>query len=259
MTTKRGAGEADPIAVGTTLRVLVLLAFLAALGVPTGLLPIISAAAPTGTSGEGVPAEGPQVRVFPLSGPTPTPTPVVLTPTPHVPRVGIIAGHSGSDPGAVCPDGLQEVEVNLSIAEQVVEILRRYGWEVDLLEEFDVRLNGYQADALLSIHADSCNYPDKSGFKMARAESSYIPVDEDRLVNCVSRYYQARTGLNFDANTITYDMTRYHAYYEIDGNTPAAIIEVGFLLEDRDLLTRRSHLVAQGIAEGLYCFIEGEE
>ena len=62
----------------------------------------------------------------------------------------------------------------------------------------------------------------------------------------------------FDADTITYDMTRYHAYYEIDKNTPAAIIEIGFMLDDREILTQRPDVVAQGIADGLRCFIESQ-
>jgi N-acetylmuramoyl-L-alanine amidase len=172
--------------------------------------------------------------------------------------VGIIAGHAGSDSGAICDDGLQEVDVNWDIAQRVVEMLTAQGWQVVLLEEFDARLNGYRADALLSIHADSCNVPDRSGFKVARAESSYIPEPEDRLVDCLSRYYAERTGLVFDPFTITYDMKRYHAYYEIDPSTPAAIIEVGFMLEDRDLLTQRPDIVARGIADGLICFVSGD-
>ncbi len=246
----------DPRTVGTMLRSLVLLAFLVALAVPTGLLPIIPA---LGGGDEGTAqSETPGPALIPLGGPTPTATVAPLTPVPHVPIVGIIAGHSGNDSGAVCPDGLQEVQVNAEIARRVVEILTRRGWQVDLLEEFDERLDGYQADALLSIHADSCAYPGKTGFKLARAESSYIPGSEDRLVNCIIRHYQERTGLPFDANTITYDMTQYHAYYEIAPHTPAAIIETGFMLDDRELLVERPEIVAEGIAEGLICFVEGE-
>ncbi len=256
---KQPASEADPRAMGVTIRALVLLMVLAAVGVPLGLLPITSAAVASSIQGGGGEAEeSGGALVFPLSRPTDTPTPVPLTPTPHVPRVGIIAGHWGHDSGAVCPDGLQEVDVNLNIARQTVAILQRFGWQVDLLQEFDERLHGYRADALLSIHADSCTYRGKTGFKVARAEGSSIPTDEDRFVSCLSRYYQARTGLPFDRDTITYDMTRYHAFYEINHETPAVILEAGFMLDDRELLTDRSDLVAQGIAEGLYCFIIGE-
>jgi N-acetylmuramoyl-L-alanine amidase len=150
------------------------------------------------------------------------------------------------------------VDVNRAIAERVVVQLAAYGWQVDQLEEFDVRLNGYKADAIVSIHADSCNVPGKSGFKVARAEGSYVPGHEDRLVGCLSQHYARITGLAFDQHTITYDMTRYHAFYEIDANTPAAIIEVGFMLDDRVLLTEQPDVVANGVVAGLVCFIVRE-
>lgn len=246
--------EPDPWAIGWTFRALLLVTFIAAFTVPTGLLPI--AAVPAQADGETVEADG--LISIPLGTPVPTPTAVILTPVPEIPRVGIIAGHSGNDAGAICDDGLQEVEINSNVARRVVALLSGYGWEVEMLEEFDSRLNGYHANALIAIHADSCNVVGKSGFKVARAEASYIPGDEDRLVDCLSNRYGEVTGLAFDPHTITYDMTRYHAYYEIDPSTPAAIIEVGFMLDDRALLTEQPDLVAQGIVEGLICFIEGE-
>lgn len=248
--------EPDAWAVGWLARSLVMISLLAAVLVPLGA-PII--AVPSRDGNAATPAAAGPILI-PLGGPAPTATLIPMTPTPHQFRVGIIAGHSGNenDSGAVCPDGLQEVQVNTDIARRVVALLQNRGWQVDLLTEFDARLNGYQADALLSIHNDSCIWPGKSGFKVARAESSYIPTSEDRLVNCIIKHYQARTGLAFDADTITFDMTRYHAYYEINRDTPAAIIETGFLLDDRELLTRRTDVVAQGITEGLICFIEGE-
>ncbi len=247
--------EADPWAIGWLVRGLVLVTFLAAFAVPVGLVPIVAIA--TDASGELTPAES--VIVIQLGTPVPTATPTPeFTPTPHVPRIGIIAGHSGSDVGAMCPDGLTEVEINLAVAERVVRLLAGYGWQVHQLEEFDVRLNGYQADALLSIHADSCNVPGKTGFKVARAEASYIPHPEDRFVECLRHHYGSITGLPFDQDTITYDMTRYHAFYEINPNTPAAIIEAGFMLDDRALLTEHPDVVANGIVAGLVCFIEGE-
>lgn len=247
--------ELDFWAVGWSIRALVLITFLAAFAVPLGLVPIIAVA--TSQDQTPVQVEGP-ITVL-LATPEPTPTiPSVFTPTPTVPRVGIIAGHAGSDSGAICDDGLEEVQVNTDVARRVVAILTNLGWDVLLLDEFDPRLYRYLGDALLSIHADSCGFSGKSGFKIARAESSFIPGPEDRLVNCIIQYYQEETGLAFDANTITYDMTQYHAYSEIDPNTPAAIIEIGFLLDDRELLTQHPDRVARGIVNGLLCFIEGE-
>jgi N-acetylmuramoyl-L-alanine amidase len=184
-----------------------------------------------------------------------TPLPLADVP-PGVPRVGVVAGHAGYDTGAVCPDGLTEADVNLTIAEEVAALLTRKGYGVDLLEEYDARLSGYRADALVSIHADSCDVPGASGFKVARVTDSAIPEAEDRLVACIYQEYQAVTGLLPHPSSITDDMTSYHAFREIDRQTPGAIIEAGFLLDDQELLTRRPKVVARGIAAGVVCFLE---
>jgi len=184
-------------------------------------------------------------------------------PTVAAPHVGIVAGHWGNDTGAICPDGLTEVEINLDIARRTVYLLQSFGYQADLLEEYDSQLQGYQADALVSIHADSCEEfphadPPASGFKVASVEDSMVSEAEGRLVECLAQRYAARTGMYFHANSITYDMTRYHTFYEIDGYTPGAIIETGFMSNDRHILTQRADLVAQGIVDGIVCFIEGE-
>ncbi|HNT77713.1 MAG TPA: N-acetylmuramoyl-L-alanine amidase [Anaerolineae bacterium] len=246
----------DPWAVGWMIRALILISFLAAFAVPMNF-PIIAAV--TQPAGATVVAEGPQIiPLIAVERATATPSPSPFTPTPSIPRVGLIAGHAGHDSGAICPDGLQEADVNMEVARRVVALLTPRGWQIDLFDEFDVRLNDYRADVLLSIHADSCTVPGKTGFKVARAEAGSLPESGDRLVACLSQRYEARTGLPFDPYTITYDMTRYHAFYEIDRTTPAAIIEVGFLLDDRQILTQQPDLVAQGIADGLICFVENE-
>src|SRR3990172_1809080 len=85
--------------------------------------------------------------------PTPTPRPR--------PLIGIVAGHSGGeDPGAVCPDGLTEVTINLDVATRVKEKLAAAGFDVDLLKEIDERLERYAALAVVSIHADTCQFID---------------------------------------------------------------------------------------------------
>lgn len=170
-------------------------------------------------------------------------------------RIGILAGHYGFDSGAVCPDGLTEASINLNIANLVVEQLESEGIATDLLEEYDDRLNGYVASALISIHADSCIYPEASGFKVASLEGSSNPWNQT-LVECIADEYGHQTGLFFHANSITYDMTQYHAFNTIAPETPGAIIEVGFMLTDRELLTEQPELVAQGIVDGIHCFFQ---
>jgi N-acetylmuramoyl-L-alanine amidase len=207
----------------------------------------------------------------PIATPPPLPTLVpTLTPIPEAPRIGIVAGHwwldetgqQSLDVGGVCDEGtvyqLTELEINLEVAQRVVYELQRAGYNAELLQEWDDRLYGYQGDVLLSIHADACLYPEASGFKAARVADSSIPEIEDQLVACIQQAYGARTGLAFHEGSITDDMSRYHTFYEIDPQTPGAIIEVGFMLADRQLLTQRPDLVAQGIIDGILCFLDKE-
>lgn len=168
--------------------------------------------------------------------------------------VALIAGHEGYDSGATCPDGLKEVDVNRSIAHLTAHILRQAGTDVWILAEYDERLQGLQADALVAIHADSCIA--RQGFKVARWEESPAPGRDEVLVACLVQAYQAQTGLPLDTRTITADMTQYHAFRKIAATTPAAIIEVGYLGGDRTLLTEKPEHAALGIAEGLACFFE---
>jgi N-acetylmuramoyl-L-alanine amidase len=193
---------------------------------------------------------------------TATALPVVATLEPPKPKIGIVAGHNGpqSDPGATCPDGVTEAMVNRDIAVRVQAGLEANGFAVDLLDEFDARLEGYQALAVVSIHNDSCTYINEfaTGFKVAGALDTGAPAEATRLVACLTDRYAARTGLSFHANTITPDMTSYHTFYEVNATTPIAIIETGFLNLDFKLLTEEPQRVAQGVIEGILCYALNE-
>jgi N-acetylmuramoyl-L-alanine amidase len=188
----------------------------------------------------------------------------VATPQPQL-RIGIVSGHAGNDSGAVCRDGtgivtLTEADVNMDIATRVQKILTDEGYQVDLLNEFDTRLNGYRAVALVSIHNDSCEYvnDEATGFKVAAAVNTHDFNRATRLTECLRDRYQNITGLDFHAGSITNDMRGYHAFSEIDPNTIAAIIETGFLNLDQNLLVKETDKVAFGVARGILCFARNE-
>jgi N-acetylmuramoyl-L-alanine amidase len=230
--------------------------------------PAESDAATSPSPVSGVAKQFPPTRT-PLPDPNPTatstPHPVVDPVSTSVPvataapsrRVGVVSGHRGYDSGAICSDGLTEAEINFGVAQRVVALLGRMGYTADLLEEYDDRLEGYQANAMVSIHADSCDVPGASGFKVARVIYSAVPEQEDRLVACLKEEYAAATGLSFHANSITYDMREYHAFNEIAPQTPGVIIEIGFMLDDRYVLLFQQDRIARGITEGIVCFLEG--
>lgn len=187
--------------------------------------------------------------------PTAMPTPNWLR------RIGVVAGHRGpeNDPGAVCPDGLTEAEINFNVAQLVVRNLRSRGYTVDLLDEFDLRLDGYQAAALVSIHANTCQeWPGEvvSGYLIAAAAARVTARGNDQLlVECVARHYGSASGLP-RREGVTVDMTDYHTFREIHSLTPAAILELGFMLADRDVLTNQPDSLARGITDGILCFME---
>lgn len=218
--------------------------------------------------------------IFPIvnlpSLPTARPT---ASPTPTVPAVAIVAGHWAREPndgvpavldsGAVCPDGLREVDITKSVADKTVSLLKRQGYPVVLLEEFDPVYKTVNPDfapkSFLSIHADSCltgpDYAYATGYKIAHAEPSDNEPEDARLVTCLTRSYDlavAKYNLPFNANTITRNMTEYHAFRKIDPHTPAAIIELGFLGQDREILVNHQDELARGLAAGLQDFLNGQ-
>lgn len=182
-------------------------------------------------------------------------------------RVGIVIGHLGpnpstgaDDPGSICSDGLTELEVNREIGMRTAAALEAAGFEVDVLEEFDDRLFEYRAVALVSIHADSCLPINDlaTGYKVASALDTVVPDRAQRLVDCIVDRYARATDMNFHAGSITRDMTEYHSFREIHSQTPAAIIETGFLYLDRDFLTSNPEKAARGIADGVLCYVNNE-
>jgi N-acetylmuramoyl-L-alanine amidase len=175
-------------------------------------------------------------------------------------RIGIVSGHYGYDSGAVCSNGVTEAELNLEIASLVQKKLTDQGYTVDLLEEFDDRLVGYQAAVLVSIHLDSCEYINDlaTGFKVAEALSAQDVAGTQRLTTCLSQRYAEITGLPYHAGSVTDDMTYYHAFSEIDPNTTAAIIEAGFMNLDYQFITEEAERVAEGITAGILCYLNEE-
>jgi len=180
--------------------------------------------------------------------------------TPRPRRIGVVAGHYGNDSGAVCADGLTEAELNLKVATLVQKELVARDFDVDLLKEFDPRLTGYRALSLVFIHADSCLYINDlaTGFKVAPATTSTQPDKSARLASCLRARYNRDTGLPFHPGSITIDMTNYHAFEDIDPETPAAIIEMGFMNLDRQTLTENQDSIAQGITHGILCYLNNE-
>ncbi len=181
-------------------------------------------------------------------------------------KIGIIVGHHGfapygiPDPGAVCEsDGLKEVDINLRIATLLKQELIQDGFTVELLDETDERLEGYEALAVISIHSDTCAYinDNATGFKVKAAPLTTHPELAERLASCIINRYAAVTGLQYH-NLVTKDMAEYHAFEKFAGVTPSVIVEAGYMLLDREILTERPGTIAKGLADGIRCFAYNE-
>jgi N-acetylmuramoyl-L-alanine amidase len=193
----------------------------------------------------------------------------IATPDINKPHIGIIAGHwgynEGMDTGAVCESGqfagTTEVEVNIIVSTYVMQILQANDYVVDMLEEDDARLGGYNADALVSIHADSCEYINDlaTGFKIAGTLASPYPEKIARLKACITYHYGETTNLPYhEGSSYTADMLDYHVFSKVDLETPTVIIETGFMNLDDDIIISQPELVADGIAKGIMCFVENQ-
>jgi N-acetylmuramoyl-L-alanine amidase len=151
--------------------------------------------------------------------------------------------------------------INIDVATRVKEKLAASGFDVDLLDEFDDRLDGYQALALVSIHADTCQFIDDNatGFKVAASSATDSPEKAGRLAACLSSRYAEITGLRFHPGSVSSHMTGYHAFEEISADTTAAIMEVGFMNLDRQIMTQQPDLLAEGVSQGVLCYIYNED
>jgi N-acetylmuramoyl-L-alanine amidase len=67
--------------------------------------------------------------------------------------------------------------------------------------------------------------------------------------------YRSVTGLRFQTNKITPDMTTYHTFNEVHSSTPVIVIEAGYMNLDRQILTEEANKIASGIVEGLLCYL----
>ena len=178
-------------------------------------------------------------------------------------RIGVISGHRGlsrtgigDDPGAVCPDGLEEAQINFEVARRVVSNLRARNYTVDLLDEFDARLDNYRAAALLSIHANTCeDFGERvSGYIVAKAASRPDGGIDAYFVECVAFHYEELIPIERSYN-LTADMTDYHVWHKIHPLTPGVIMEMGFMLADRQILTEEPELLAQALSNGILCLL----
>ncbi|MFO7545495.1 MAG: N-acetylmuramoyl-L-alanine amidase [Trueperaceae bacterium] len=185
-------------------------------------------------------------------------------------RVGIQVGHldAGLQPDELASlrvstgahvDGIDEVDINLAVAEALAARLARYGFTVDLLPAtVPVR---YRSDVLLSIHADASADADRRGYKSAH----FLPARNAReplLKVAVDRAVFAATGLPDDDRNVSGNMLHYYAFnhhrfqHAAAGSTPALLVELGYLSHPEDRRTLQSpDVYAAALEHGVLAYL----
>ena len=135
-------------------------------------------------------------------------------------------------------NGLDEVELNRAVAGALQDQLEAYGVVVELLSATPPE--GYYADLVLSLHADSVEDPARRGYKSAYFDPKRNPL-EPRLKATIDRAYLTASGFPDDHHNTTQNMHRYYAFntwryrHSVHPGTPALIIEMGYLSSDADM------------------------
>ena len=173
-------------------------------------------------------------------------------------RIGIVIAHKGRDEGEVCSNGLTEVEINSTVATYLQQALIEKGYDAQLLDETDPRLVGYQAQLIIALHSNTCEYinDNATGFKFAIKPSDVKTVDREDLTQCLSENYANASGLKYHYQTTSNEIRNYHAFDQLDPLTAAMIFELGYMNLDQDTLVNRPKDLATGIAEGLHCYFK---
>ncbi len=223
-----------------------------------------------------VPAPAVSAAVAPTGAPTATPILYTRIPKPVSSvgprRIGIQAGHWQTEKAppelwrlltqtGTAWKGVNEVDINLDIANRIKSILEPKGFVVDVLPT--TIPPGYVADAFVALHGDGDGTGENSGFKMAYS-SRRTPYEAD-LLDAIKSTYGATTGLSYDGGRISRAMRNYFVFtwqrnkYATAPHTPSVILEMGYVSNDtdRELMTERPDLVAGAIASGIVRFLDG--
>ncbi len=181
-------------------------------------------------------------------------------------KIFIDAGHGGTDPGAIA-NGVTEQDVNLNVARQLAELLRKNGYEVmeyrttkveNVLPQKNADLsnranmaNRWGADYFISIHSNSSLNPSANGFEayVYRLNSRAAELAESIVKSVVNNLGSKNNGVR-QANFAVLRRTRM----------PSVLLELGYVSNPTEALNLNSSAwqkaVAEAIYEGIYNFVK---
>lgn len=156
-------------------------------------------------------------------------------------------------------NGVDEVAINTTIGLAVRDALEAHGFLVDVLPATIPQ--GYRADVMVAIHADSTENPARIGYKSAHFAPARNPYEAILKVE-IDRQFLNTAGRVDDDHNVSGNMLHYYAFdhrrfnHAVDPRTPALLIEVGYI-SNRDELAflQQEHAVAALIADGIVSYL----
>lgn len=160
-----------------------------------------------------------------------------------------LAAHTGASAA-----GVNEVDVNLAVAQKAAPLLIERGYKVDILDA-TVPVS-YTTDLFLALHADGSPSSSTRGFK-AVAPWNSVPAS-DIFVGFLYEEYGKATRLPSDPIT-SVAMANYYAFnpyryrHAVTPDVPSALLEMGFVTNptDRKVLSSEQERIAWGIANAV--------
>lgn len=167
-------------------------------------------------------------------------------------------GHGGADPGAVNPAAhVKEKDINLDICLALGRLLESAGHVVLYTRTGDASISPsarltliskWKPEAFISVHCNASDNPQAHGI-----ETIYRDDYDRNLAICVQSELVAATGMH-NRGIKCDGSPEYHRNLAVlkDLETPAILVEIGFLTNSGDLQTiRNTGLIAQAIADGV--------
>ena len=167
-------------------------------------------------------------------------------------RIFIDCGHGGSDPGARGVTGIYEKEITLIMGKKIAKVLEGQGYKVMLSRDSDTSVsldgrttaaNNFKADLCLSLHADSCTRPEKSGISIRipsqkiglPLETGYEDTATEKSRILVSNNLAHTLLRTFSKELKTTPTIHADPFQMLLGtHMPTILIEMGFLSNKHD-------------------------
>jgi len=171
------------------------------------------------------------------------------------------AGHGGSDPGAIGPNGVQEKTVTFAVTQKLAGMLEAAGANVALTRSSDVDVYGpnasdaqelqarvnvaerHRADVFVSIHANSFSSPSAHGTGTYYYSGSRAG---QKLAQSLQRGMIAKVDL------ADRGLSEANFYVLKRSSMPAALVELAFISNYREERLLADDAFQRRLAEGLY-------